>query len=67
MSQFSKLKAALTPKSGGTVLAFVLAFLLELLMRLGKIALWVLVIALVLGLGVAVVYVAHRFGLQPTV
>ena len=37
MSGFSNLRRALTPKSGGVVLAFVLAFLLEMVKTVGQV------------------------------
>lgn len=62
MSQFSKLKSVLTPKSGGAVTAFVIAFLLELVVRLGKIALFVLIVLLMIGLVAVGVFVGHKLG-----
>lgn len=63
MSQLSRLRQALTPKGGGTVLAFALAVILELVMHLGRIVLGFLIIVTMLGLafglGYGATYLAH--------
>lgn len=67
MSQFSRLRQALTPKSGSVVLAFFLAFLLEMLARLGRIALFLILVVLGVGLYALGVFVAHKLGFHPSI
>lgn len=66
MSRFSSIRQALTPKKGGVVLAFLLAFLLEMISRLGRVA----IISGLIVLGVVVyalgIAVAHKLGFHPS-
>ena len=63
MGGFSKLKAALTPKSGGALMAFVLALLLEIVVHVGKVALFVLIVLLMVGLVALGVLIGHKLGI----
>ena len=60
MSTFSKLKAALTPKNGGALTAFLLAAVLELLMKVGKVGVFLLIVFGMLSLVVLGVYLGHK-------
>lgn len=62
MSQLSKLRERLTPKSGGAVTAFVLAILLELLMHLGRFALLLLIIVFCIGVFALVSFIGAKIG-----